>query len=566
MYFVELYETKVKVSCLTFIYIMHIAKKNETCVILQAQKTTLQNMKQRFDKLIQDLSYNLYEKELEVRLGLLAAIAGENIALLGPPGIAKSMVARRLNEAFVGASCFEYLMSRFSTPDEVFGPVSISRLKTDDVYERVIEGYLPSADIVFLDEIWKAGPAIQNTLLTAINEKTFINGNRKIKIPMKLLIAASNELPAENEGLEALWDRFAIRIICNPIKDKKLFKEMLLDDETQEGRCINGITAEEYSQYQKAIRNVRIPESILDVLYEIRQTIKNVVISDPTNENAEHRNIYISDRRWKKIVRLLRTAAFMEDRKEVVPVDLLLLKHLLWGELDEIAPIRKVVVRSIFSGILKAIGEIKASMKEVIHRQLVRKAANEVARDNIDRDKKIFDLMYYHVCDHDTGNTYIQVSDYQQLPFQRQGGGINQAQGLSHPDPTDNKRTILHSLNPTGSMEEAAIGDDSLPEGWRHVYLERDKNHIYINGMQFEIEKLMEGEKQKLPEVPIKQYDDFYCKIEDICDGISLLRKQFDSSAFLSPEDISEADNYIKILNKEISKLRMEMQKLDEYE
>ena len=341
---------------------------------------------------------------------------------------------------------------------------------------------------------------------------------------------------------------------------------MLLDDETQEGRCINGITAEEYSQYQKAIREVRIPESILDVLYEIRQTIKNVAISDPTEENVEHRNIYISDRRWKKIVCLLRTAAFMQDRKEVVPVDLLLLKHLLWGELDEIAPIRKVVVRSIFSGILKAIGEIRTSMKEVIHRQLVRKAANEVARDNIDRDKKIFDLMYYHVCDHDTGNTYIQVSDYQQLPFQRQGGGINQAQGLSHPDPTDNKRTILHSLNPTGSMEEAAIGDDSLPEGWRHVYLERDKNHIYINGMQFEIEKLMEGEKQKLPEVPIKQYDDFYCKIEDICDGISLLRKQFDSSAFLSPEDISEADNYIKILNKEISKLRMEMQKLDEYE
>jgi MoxR-like ATPase len=253
----------------------------------------------------------------------------------------------------------------------------------------------------------------------------------------------------------------------------------------------------------------------------------------------------------------------MQDRKEVVPVDLLLLKHLLWGELDEIAPIRKVVVRSIFSGILKAIGEIKASMKDAIHRHLVRKAANEVARDNIDRDKKIFDLMYYHVCDHDTGNTYIHVSDYQQLPFQRQGSGINQTQGLSHPDSTDNKRTILRSSNPTGSMED---GDGSLPEGWRHIYLERDKNHIYINGVQFEIEKLTEGEKQKLPDVPIKQYDDFYCKIENISDGIGLLRKQFESSPYLSPEDISETDGYIKILNKEISKLRMEMQKLDEYE
>ena len=194
-------------------------------------------MLERFKLLLQEMNRGIYEKNTEISLSLLAALAGESVILLGPPGVAKSMVARQLKTAFRDAHSFEYLMSRFSTPDEIFGPVSIQKLKSSDTYERAVDGYLPTADVVFLDEIWKAGPAIQNTLLTVINEKLFRNGNREMHLPLKLLVAASNELPAKGEGLEALWDRFVIRIESRPIKKESNFRAMLLEVKSEEFKC-----------------------------------------------------------------------------------------------------------------------------------------------------------------------------------------------------------------------------------------------------------------------------------------------------------------------------------------
>lgn len=330
-------------------------------------------MLERFKQLLGEMNRGIYEKETEISLSLLAALAGESIILLGPPGVAKSMVARQLKTAFRDAQSFEYLMSRFSTPDEIFGPVSIQKLKTSDTYERAVEGYLPTADVVFLDEIWKAGPAIQNTLLTVINEKIFRNGNREMHLPLKLLVAASNELPAKGEGLEALWDRFVIRIESRPIKLEKNFRAMLLESHADFADNADfsdlKITAEEYAEWTEKICKIGVKGEVLDAISAIRKSLRAVNV----DEAAERRNIYVSDRRWKNIVRLLRTSAFMQDREEVDICDLLPIYHCLWQEPEERDAIRNIVIRALFSPFADKLVEMKNALAEDIKYHRVRR-------------------------------------------------------------------------------------------------------------------------------------------------------------------------------------------------
>ena len=170
---------------------------------------------ERLRELRDTLVTGLVERDLPIRLALIAALAGEHLLLVGPPGTAKSLVARRLNLAFTKSNYFERLLTRFTVPEELFGPLSIKGLE-EDRYERLTAAYMPTASIAFLDEIFKANSAILNSLLTLLNEREFDNGTRRDKAPLIAVIGASNELP-DSEELNALYDRFLLRLYVGSV-------------------------------------------------------------------------------------------------------------------------------------------------------------------------------------------------------------------------------------------------------------------------------------------------------------------------------------------------------------
>ncbi|AEM21512.1 ATPase associated with various cellular activities AAA_5 [Brachyspira intermedia PWS/A] len=298
--------------------------------------------KEKINYIIEKLSEGLYEKEDVISFTFLCALARKSVFLYGPPGTAKSLIVRRIASAFKDSKYFGQLMNRFTTPEDVFGPVSLSKLK-EDKFERQTEGYLPKADFVFLDEIWKSSPAILNTLLTIINEKVYRNGSIEEKVPLKILVAASNETPPKGQGLDAMYDRFIMRLLVNPAQDIDNFKSLIVDKDIDFNADLNEedkISAEDLESLKSNIEEVEVPSNILNIIISIKNEI------DEYNK-GNNESIYISDRRWKNIVYILKASAYFSDRKEILPSDCFLISHCIWTLEENINAVNNIVKKSI---------------------------------------------------------------------------------------------------------------------------------------------------------------------------------------------------------------------------
>jgi MoxR-like ATPase len=266
-------------------------------------------LRARLTEILRQLELGLVERRRQVRLALLAALAGEHTLLIGPPGTAKSELARRLHLAFEDALYFERLLTRFSVPEELFGPLSISALEQDR-YERQTAGYLPQASIAFIDEVFKANSAILNALLTLLNERQFDNGAGRQACPLISVIGATNDVPA-GEVADAFFDRFLMRLPVGPVSAEG-FRALLALDGREDPHVAGALAERDRDEIARRAADVDVAEEVANLLAELRA-------------HLDARQVYVSDRRWTKIAWLLKVAAASEGRPGLALWDLWLL-------------------------------------------------------------------------------------------------------------------------------------------------------------------------------------------------------------------------------------------------
>jgi MoxR-like ATPase len=256
---------------------------------------------------------------------LVGLLSGQHVLVIGPPGTAKSMLADEVCRRITGARYFQWLLTRFTTPEELFGAISLKALEADD-YRRLTTHKLPEAHIAFLDEVFKASSSILNTILTLMHERRFHNGREVTPVPLLTLFGASNELPEDDELL-ALNDRFLLRFVVDYLGEDFRFLK-LLQAQPPADRTTMSLAELEVARAEAAA--VTVPGEVLRAVADLRRELGR-------------RSVVASDRRWAQSIGVLRAHAWLDDRDTVGDADVAFLEHVLWRDPAERQTVHEVI-------------------------------------------------------------------------------------------------------------------------------------------------------------------------------------------------------------------------------
>jgi MoxR-like ATPase len=262
----------------------------------------------------------------EIRGLLWATLSGQHILFLGPPGNAKTQLVTTYSE-YLSAARFSWLLTKFSTPDEIFGPVDIASMKSG-VFKRIITDKLPTAEVAFLDEVFKGNSPILNSMLSVLQERVFFNNGVPIKCPLIFAVGASNELPDKDEGLSALYDRFLIRFNTGYLEQAEQIEELL--------------TLPAFSRHVDPLER--------EDLVLAQQTVKDMPLSDEGKESLmllwqmlREEGIIVSDRRLKQALQVMAAESYLSDADEITANSLIVAEHLMWDDPDKIRTVKQIV-------------------------------------------------------------------------------------------------------------------------------------------------------------------------------------------------------------------------------
>lgn len=324
----------------------------------------IDNIHEKAKSIFKFMENALFEREELTRLLILAIFTKEHIFMYGPPGTAKTNIADTLYLLTQGTS-FTKLMTDYTNYDDIFG----KEIKhPNGMTERVLKGKLPTAEFAFLDEIFKAGPEILNSLLTVLNERLFDDDyNGRIKVPLRTALAASNEFP-RTSYLKALFERFVFRITVPNIKDTAN-RIRLFNGDFKKIQDLPTFTNEEVDFIQDNFkkRNIRFNDEVAQKLSNLIDTLHQLLNPDSSDKKKNKIESYyeISGRTMNKMGSIMRLSAYLNKRTEVDLSDLLLTRYIVWNNTFQREAILPKINNELFGGQEELHGDTSRQLEEI---------------------------------------------------------------------------------------------------------------------------------------------------------------------------------------------------------